>query len=74
MIHNFASVVETGNASIAGVHDTSHACIAGVVDSCDAPSETLQFVKAFQGKYGKKYKLSMILLPNGVHSIFTRII
>jgi hypothetical protein len=50
MIHNFASVIDTGKASFAGVNDTSHACIASVVDSCDAPLEPLQFVRAFQGK------------------------
>jgi hypothetical protein len=39
MIHNFAGVVDTGNASFASINDTGNVCIAGVVYTSDAPSE-----------------------------------
>jgi hypothetical protein len=41
MVHNFAGVVVTGNASFAGVNDTGNACISDVVDTGNAPSEHL---------------------------------
>ncbi len=40
-VRNFASVIETGNASFVGFSDTSNACISGVVITGDAPSEDL---------------------------------
>jgi hypothetical protein len=48
MIHNFAGVVNTGNASLAGINDTGNACIAGVVYTGDAPSELSEFASVFQ--------------------------
>jgi hypothetical protein len=39
MIHNFAGVVDTGNASFAGINDAGNACITSVVYTVDAPSE-----------------------------------
>jgi hypothetical protein len=39
MIHNFAVVIDTGNASFAGINDAGNACITGVVYIVDAPSE-----------------------------------
>jgi hypothetical protein len=39
MIHNFAGVVDTSNASFAGINDADNACITRVVYTGDAPSE-----------------------------------
>jgi hypothetical protein len=39
MIHNFACVLDTSEASFAGINDAGNAFIAGVVYTGDAPSE-----------------------------------
>jgi hypothetical protein len=41
MVHNFAGVADTSNASFAGVNDIGNACISGVVDTSNTPSEQL---------------------------------
>jgi hypothetical protein len=41
MLPNFASVLDTDNASFAGANNTNSACLACIVDTCEAPLETL---------------------------------
>ncbi len=74
VIHNFAGVVDTGNASFAGINDTGDACIAGVVYTGDTPSELREFASVFKGTISKKTIYQQILLPNSVHSILKRVI
>ncbi len=47
MNHNFANVVDSGNASFAGVDGTSSVWIADVVQTGDLPSEHLTVCQIF---------------------------
>ncbi len=54
MIHNFAGVIDTGNASFAGINDAGNACISGVVYTGDAPPELCEFTSVFKGTISEK--------------------
>jgi hypothetical protein len=53
MIHIFAGVLDTGNASFAGVNDTGNACNAGIVDAGDKTSEPLPGRQIIKGTIRK---------------------
>jgi hypothetical protein len=53
MLPNFASVLDTGNASFAGANNTNSACLACIVDNCEAPLETLTVRRDFKGTISK---------------------
>ncbi len=63
MIHNFAVVIDTGNASFAGINDAGNACITGVVYIVDAPSELWEFASVFKGTISEKNNLSVDITP-----------
>ncbi len=47
MNHNFADVVDSGNASFAGVNGTGSIWIADVFETSDLPSEHLEVCQIF---------------------------
>ncbi len=63
MIHNFAGVIDTGNASFARINDAGNACIADVVYTGDAPSELWEFVSVFKRTISKKQSFSRYYSP-----------